>query len=85
MLDIKNRTMAAPNAQRLAYLAALVAIEAPTRANADAWCAKVPWDTVDAIRAALDEIGFDWLTASKEHKRIQREDRAARHAQIYGE
>ena len=53
-------TLNTRNAGRLAYLAALAAIETPENPNRYATSASVRWSLIHEIRAELDAAGFDW-------------------------
>jgi hypothetical protein len=74
MIKYKNnkKVLGVVNAERLAYLAALAAIEAPVRPSAGS-CARITWRLIIDIRAELEAIGFDWRTAATEHKRLEAE------------
>lgn len=58
-------TLDVANATRLAYLAALAAVEAPERQSRNAECARVRWSLINEVREALDDAGFDWRTACR--------------------
>lgn len=59
--------MITPEQQReLARLAVQVALDAPIRQGKYSYSARIPWSTVDAIRAACEAAGVDWR---KYHKR----------------
>jgi hypothetical protein len=80
--DPKTKRYTGTNTELLAYLAVVVAVEAPERANRWASCAKIPWPVVESIRHALNGTGLDWrkavrgrLVLQREEKRKQREAR----------
>lgn len=79
--DTKTKRFTTPHAEELAYLAALVAVEAPARANKWASTARIPWDLVEHIRDTLSLDGFDWKQAAIERK--HREDERKRAANRY--
>lgn len=61
---------------RLEKLAIRVAIEAPSKgAQRYSYAAKVPWETVEAIRAELERRGVDWRPMAERVEEIQRENR----------
>jgi hypothetical protein len=72
-----------PNASHLAWLAAMVAVEAPERVSANAVCASIPWETVTEIREALDAAGFDWRKTVKERVRLEKVAKAEWQAKHY--
>lgn len=82
MFDIDSKRYSTPRVEYLAYLAALVAVEAPVRTS-DWGKAKVPWDLVKKIRAELTKAGFDWKTAATMHKERERETRYAAYAHYH--
>jgi len=84
MFDTNKKEFIVMNSRHLAYLAALVAVEAPVRANANSSTAKISWQLVDQIRAALDAAGFDWRGAATEHKRLERESKRQQLEARYG-
>ncbi len=57
------KTLDIATSGRLAYLAALIAIETPVSRTRYVEAAKVRWQIVEDIRKALDEAGFDWRKA----------------------
>lgn len=71
MFDTKTKRYSTPHAEQLAYLAALVAIEAPASANQNASTAKIPWELIDRIRELLAESGMDWRKAALERARVE--------------
>jgi hypothetical protein len=83
MFDTKTQRFRTPHAEALAYIAALIAVEAPVQANKASATAKVSWKLVDDIREILTKAGFDWRMAAAAHKRIARERKsAARRTQL---
>lgn len=54
----------------------MVAIEAPLTQGTYSKTAKIDWQTIDELRAALLEGGFDWEAATKE--RIAVDNRRAK-------
>jgi hypothetical protein len=47
------------DARRLAYLAVIVAAEAPARRHPNSVSASISWAVVEEIRAAMTAAGFD--------------------------
>lgn len=66
-----------PNAPELAWLAALVAVEAPARRSSHASGARINWGLIHRIREELTVAGFDWKLAATERKRIEDERKRA--------
>jgi hypothetical protein len=64
------------NAGRLAYLAALAAIETPERQAKYSPNAQVRWSLIHEIRAELDAAGFNWRAALRD-ARAREKARAA--------
>jgi hypothetical protein len=81
--DVKTKRFDTPHALELAYLAALVAVEAPVQANKYASTAKIPWHLIDALREVLAKDGFDWRKAASEAAHIERERRIAEYQRRY--
>jgi hypothetical protein len=79
-----KKTLDTANATRLAWLAALVAVEAPARVSSYANAARIPWYLVTEIREELAAVGFDWKRAAIERKRITDQQRRAAVARRYG-
>jgi hypothetical protein len=65
--------------ERLAYLAAIVAIEAPLK-QGQAFSASIPWDTVHKIRAELDEAGWPWRKAHAHRVQLDKQAKAEHQA-----
>ncbi len=57
------KTLDIATSGRLAYLAALIAIETPMSRSQYVEAAKIRWRIVEDIRKALDDAGFDWRKA----------------------
>jgi hypothetical protein len=77
MFDIKTKRFETPHMAELAYLATLIAIEAPARANKHASQARIPWPLIDRLREILDKDGLDWRRAVNERARVESERRIA--------
>lgn len=80
MIDTKNRVYLGKSGIALAYLAAMVAVEAPVRANKYASTAKVSWPLVQRIRELLEADGVDWELAATMHKEIEEREKRERYA-----
>jgi len=70
-------------AERLAFLAAIVAIEAPERVSLHANDVRIPWSVINEIREALEEAGWNWRYAVRERIRLEKVDKAAQVAKRY--
>lgn len=62
--------------ERIAFLAALAAIEAPEREGAYSWTARVRWGIIRDLRKELEAAGFDWRTACRETRAADKAGRA---------
>jgi hypothetical protein len=66
---------------RLEELAIRVAIEAPSRQPRHSFAARIPWSTVEAIRAELEQRNVDWRTMAERVEELERENRARHEAE----
>jgi hypothetical protein len=70
-------------AMKLAWLAAIAAVEAPERVSLHANDVRIPWSVINEIREALDEAGWNWRMAVRERVRLEKEARKAWAAKHY--
>ena len=73
--DSRSLLYHTPRATRLAYLAALVAVEAPQKRGESTNAARIPWSLIEEIRRELQDDGLDWRRASKDRAIIERRSR----------
>jgi hypothetical protein len=59
------------DARRLAYLAVIVAAEAPARRHPNSVSASISWAVVEEIRAAMTAAGFDVPALIKRTREIK--------------
>jgi hypothetical protein len=76
MEAMKRKTLRISNADELAFLAALVAIETPAKPQQHTCYVRA--SLIADIREALEAGGFDWRAAHAERVRLEGERRAIR-------
>jgi hypothetical protein len=72
-----------PNAGRLAFLAATVAIEAPLK-QGQAFAAYIPWEIIHEIRNELKAAGWPWEDAHARRVQIHKQTVKEATAKRYG-
>lgn len=75
-----KKTLNVADPGHLAYLAAIVAIEAPLK-QGHAFAAYIPWDVIHKIREALDEAGWPWRATHEDARRRKEQARQDAHAE----
>ncbi len=70
-------------AMKLAWLAAIAAVEAPERVSLHANDVRIPWSLINEIREALEEAGWNWRYAVRERIRLEKIGKARWVAEHY--
>ncbi len=68
--------------ESLAFLAALVAIEAPAK-QGHARAAYIQWKTIHQIRAVLDDVGFNWRSVQQHRFALCRDARKGKIFEVH--